>query len=285
MAWRCTSSTNEGLVKNLQNTGLLKTEKAVSAMRSVDRKNYAPMTPYHDSPQSIGFGQTISAPHMHATVLEDLANEIQRPDSRILDVGCGSGYLTAVFARMNPTATVCGIDYIDELVDLSKRNIQRTDNDLLESKRVVLDTRDGWHGWPEYAPFDAIHVGAAATDLPRDLLDQLKTNVLSSWAPQRVVFEFLISSVRRLRGGFLLLNLCMLRLQITRGRRAIYPAEAVPSGCCEYFVSCNELWKFNISCLQLKWLVSLLVYDKWVVIKVVVREDLFDEVFQVDFVA
>eukprot|EP01041_Mallomonas_annulata_P004830 gene4830-9629_t len=174
MAWRCTSSTNEGLVKNLQNTGLLKSEKAVSAMKSVDRKNYAPMTPYHDSPQSIGFGQTISAPHMHATVLEDLANEIQRPDSRILDVGCGSGYLTAVFARMNPTATVCGIDYIDELVELSKRNIQRADNDLLESKRVVLDTRDGWHGWPEYAPFDAIHVGAAATDVPKDLVNQLK---------------------------------------------------------------------------------------------------------------
>eukprot|EP01041_Mallomonas_annulata_P008166 gene8166-16785_t len=95
--WRCSSSSNEGLVTSLRDAGILKSEKAISAMKSVDRKNYARENPYADSPQPIGFGQTISAPHMHATVLEDLAHQIQRPDSRILDVGCGSGYLTAVF--------------------------------------------------------------------------------------------------------------------------------------------------------------------------------------------
>ncbi|CAM9625070.1 unnamed protein product, partial [Heterosigma akashiwo] len=75
--------------------GLIKSDVVEAAMLKVDRGNYAPSNAdaYDDRPLPIGFGATISAPHMHATALELLSEQITRPNSRVLDVGCGSGYL------------------------------------------------------------------------------------------------------------------------------------------------------------------------------------------------
>lgn len=173
-------------------------------MLSVDRRNYVldKNHAYDDSPQTIGYGATISAPHMHAHVLEDLLPSLLRASKdqptkplRILDVGCGSGYLTAVFGRMvqpkkdnnrkslltslSPSASllndgkVFGIDVIPQLVQMSARNIMKEDGDLLDSNIVEVAVRDGWKGFPEGAPYNAIHVGAAAATFPIELMKQL----------------------------------------------------------------------------------------------------------------
>ena len=86
-------------------------------MRKVDRKNYVPRPSdaYQDSPQSIGFGATISAPHMHAHACENLLGFL-KPGSKVLDVGCGSGYLLGIFHQLvQPRGVVVGIDHIQGL--------------------------------------------------------------------------------------------------------------------------------------------------------------------------
>lgn len=70
-------------------------------MESVDRKYYAPNNPYHDSPQPLGYGATISAPHMHAYALEHLQKHLLNA-KKALDVGSGTGYLTAAMSLMTP---------------------------------------------------------------------------------------------------------------------------------------------------------------------------------------
>ena len=105
---------------------------------------------------------------------EALYPALVRPNARILDVGCGSGYLTAVFARLNPSATVYGVDCIPALVRLSRMNINKEDGDLLAWNRVRLQAKDASQGYPPGAPYDAIHVGAAAEELPMGLVNELK---------------------------------------------------------------------------------------------------------------
>jgi protein-L-isoaspartate(D-aspartate) O-methyltransferase len=110
---------------------------------------------------------------IHAMACEALYPALSRPNARILDVGCGSGYLTAVFARLNPSATVVGIDCVPGLVDMSRANIAQHDSDLLRS-HIKLAVSDGTKGYPDGAPYDVIHVGAAAERVPGPLLQQLK---------------------------------------------------------------------------------------------------------------
>lgn len=153
-----------------------------------------------DAPQSIGYGQTISAPHMHAHALEEMlptltkiSKELQQKpkteqgdqkELKILDVGCGSGFLTSAFGYLvNRGAQgpiqplmkgrVWGIDVVPELVILSRKNIMKADKDLLESGTVTITRGDGWKGLPEDGPFHAIHVGAAAETFPHALMMQL----------------------------------------------------------------------------------------------------------------
>ncbi|XP_069049330.1 l-isoaspartyl protein carboxyl methyltransferase, like isoform X4 [Lepisosteus oculatus] len=121
-----------------------------------------------------GYKATISAPHMHAHALEVLRDKLTE-GATALDVGSGSGYLTACFARMvGCSGRVIGIEHIAELVEESIRNVQADDPDLLTSGRVKLLVADGRQGFPEGAPYDAIHVGAAAAAVPKALLAQLK---------------------------------------------------------------------------------------------------------------
>ncbi|KAI6170780.1 Protein-L-isoaspartate O-methyltransferase [Aphelenchoides bicaudatus] len=154
-------------------TGVFSSEKVREVMISVDRADFCSGNPYHDSPQTIGYGATISAPHMHAMALEGLLDVI-KPDSHILDVGSGSGYLTACFAKLiGPNGTVIGIEHIDELVELSERNLRKHHSKYLDNGQIKIVTGDGRKGYESESPYDAIHVGAAAGELPQALIDQL----------------------------------------------------------------------------------------------------------------
>ena len=160
-------------------------------LERVDRSNYVenPASAYMDAPQSIGYGQTISAPHMHSHALEEILPTLikyskEGTDLKILDVGCGSGYLTAAFGYMvnrgssgpiHPLVKgrVWGIDVIPELITMSRQNIMKADKDLLDSGTVTVALGDGWNGLPSEGPFHAIHVGAAANTFPHALMMQL----------------------------------------------------------------------------------------------------------------
>ena len=203
-AWFCDGLTQRNLVDNLRQANIVKSAAVQATMEVVDRQFYVPdkRNPYADSPQAILKSQTISAPHMHAYALEEvLPHLLQRQKEilqsgdtsqaiKILDVGCGSGFLTACFGRWfkppvgtaavdqdPPTFTVkgkvFGMDIHNELVSLTRKNMEKADKDLLDDGIVQLRVGNGWKGWPEEAPFDAIHVGAAAASVPMDLVQQL----------------------------------------------------------------------------------------------------------------
>jgi protein-L-isoaspartate(D-aspartate) O-methyltransferase len=113
---------------------------------------------------------------MHASAAESLLTYIT-PTSRVLDIGSGSGYLTHVLASLtSPNGVVIGIDHIQALTDLANANISKSaeGRELLEKGRVKFVTGDGRKGYPEGAPYDAIHVGAAAAEHHAALTEQLK---------------------------------------------------------------------------------------------------------------
>lgn len=177
MAWRCSAESNRGLIHNLVAANIITLPIVRDAMLAVDRVHFAgsPTEAYQDSPLSIGYSQTISAPHMHAYAAEHLASHISRPGAAVLDVGVGSGYLSAVFAEMVPEGGhVYGIDCISDLVKYSEQNLLKQNPNYFSDDRIQLSCRDGWEGWPEHAPYDAIHVGAGAASMPQALLVQLK---------------------------------------------------------------------------------------------------------------
>lgn len=168
---------NEGLVEQLKHYGMIKSDKVAEVLQIVDRGLFVPegSPAYVDSPMPIGYNATISAPHMHATCLELLEEHLQ-PGMRALDVGSGTGYLTACFAMMvGPQGRTVGVEHIPELVASSINSIKRSAaSSLLNDGSLSVHTADGRKGWPELAPYDAIHVGAASPDIPRALLEQLK---------------------------------------------------------------------------------------------------------------
>lgn len=94
-------TTPKDLVNNLKTAQIITSPVVFTTMELVDRANHAPQRPYDGTPQAIGFGQTISAPHMHAHALELIVPAIRKSENpTLLDVGCGSGYLTAAMGRM-----------------------------------------------------------------------------------------------------------------------------------------------------------------------------------------
>jgi len=177
MAWSCSARSNAGLISNLKNVGLIVTKRVEDAMRSIDRAHYTKYGAYEDSPQPLGYGATISAPHMHAEMLERL-EPFLKPGSKALDVGSGSGYLAACMSMLvtegGASGKVIGIEHIPELVDMAIKNVKQDHPELLESKVLEFTVGDGRKGLISEAPFDAIHVGAASPEIPQDLVDQLK---------------------------------------------------------------------------------------------------------------
>ena len=114
------------ILHTLRSEGVLRTEAVFNGFMSTNRSNFSPSDDLSPtSPFPIGHGQTISALDIHVMACESLLPAVSRPSARVLDVGCGSGFMTALFAKINPTATVVGIDCVPELVHLSERNIRK----------------------------------------------------------------------------------------------------------------------------------------------------------------
>jgi protein-L-isoaspartate(D-aspartate) O-methyltransferase len=190
MAWHSHGDSNKGLVEALVKNCILRSKRAASAMLAVDRALYCrtSSSPYYDAPLPIGYSATISAPHMHANCLQLLEPHLFK-GAKVLDIGSGSGYLVAVFAEMvkrsaddsKPSSTddskplVFGIEHIPELTEWSRDNLRKSPRtaELLERGVINVSTGDGRLGMKAFAPFDAIHVGAASPTTPQALIDQL----------------------------------------------------------------------------------------------------------------
>lgn len=151
-------------------TGRKKLSKQVTAaMAKVPRHEFVPpesaYAAYANRPQPIGFGQTISQPYMVA-VMTDLLD--LKPGDRVLEIGAGCGYQAAVLAEMG--TQVYSVEKVAELAAGARRRLKRLGYDNVEIK-----TGDGYRGWPEQAPFDAVIVTAAPAGVPPDLIEQLKS--------------------------------------------------------------------------------------------------------------
>ena len=140
----------------------------LTAMRSVPRHLFVPKQfrddSYHDGPLPIGHDQTISQPYIVAIMTQLL--EINS-SSKVLEIGSGSGYQAAVLGEL--ADSVFSIEIISPLAERASKLL-----DSLGYKKIMVKAGDGYIGWPEHAPFDAIIVTAAAPSVPQPLIDQLK---------------------------------------------------------------------------------------------------------------
>jgi len=226
MAWRSHGVDNASLIAKLTQNSIIHNPRVQKAMMLVDRGNFVHniQDAYYDNPVPIGHGATISAPHMHAHVLELLADKLI-PGAKVLDVGSGSGYLLATFAQMvfnpatldetssnnntngstsattssassnvssslsssssssssssiNTTGRVYGVEHIPELVTWSIANLKKNNQtkEWLSTGLITVKEADGRYGLPDSGPYDCIHVGAAAPQIPKELIEQLANN-------------------------------------------------------------------------------------------------------------
>ncbi len=140
----------------------------LEAMRTVPRHEFVPeprrADAYADRPLPIGHGQTISQPYIVAYMTELAEPE---PTDRVLEIGTGSGYQAAVLAEI--VDHVFSIEIVSELAATAETRLQR-----LGIENVTVRAADGYFGWPEHAPFDAIVVTAASEHIPPPLIDQLR---------------------------------------------------------------------------------------------------------------
>jgi len=119
---------------------------------------------YEDHPLSIDYGQTISQPYIVAWMTELLE---LKPGEKVLEIGTGSGYQAAVLAELEGVE-VYTIEIVPELAEIAEKRLEE-----LGYSDVEVKQGDGYYGWPEYAPFDAIIVTAAPDHLPAPLVEQL----------------------------------------------------------------------------------------------------------------
>ena len=143
-------------------------KRVLAAMSKVPREEFVPQASraasYTDQPLPIGYDQTISQPYIVAFMTEQL-----HPSSgdRVLEVGTGSGYQAAILSEL--VAEVYSIEIIEPLAKTAEATLQR-----LGYKNVFVKVGDGYKGWPEHTPFDAITVTCAPDHVPQPLIDQLK---------------------------------------------------------------------------------------------------------------
>jgi protein-L-isoaspartate(D-aspartate) O-methyltransferase len=140
----------------------------MTAMANVPRNEFVPNSyldaAFNNGPLPIGHGQTISQPYIVALMTDMLELE---DDDTILEIGTGSGYQTAILAEL--CKQVYTIEYIPALADMAKARLQRLGYDNIEAI-----SGNGYDGWPEHAPYDGIIVTAAASHIPKPLIEQLK---------------------------------------------------------------------------------------------------------------
>lgn len=146
----------------------IKDPRVLAAMRKVPRHLFVPADQqrlaYEDHPLPIGKDQTISQPYIVAYMSQALD---LKPTDKVLEIGTGSGYQAAVLGEL--AAQVYTIEIVEELAERSKRTLATAGY-----ANVHVRHGDGYAGWPEQAPFDAIMVTAAPDHVPQPLVDQLK---------------------------------------------------------------------------------------------------------------
>ena len=146
----------------------IKDERVLAAMAKVPREEFVPADQragaYQDGPLPIGYDQTISQPYIVAFMTEQLR---PKPGDRVLEIGSGSGYQAAILAEL--VTEVYTIEIVEPLAKAAEATLQR-----LGYKNLHLKVGDGYKGWPEEAPFDAIIVTCAPDKVPQPLVDQLK---------------------------------------------------------------------------------------------------------------
>jgi len=145
----------------------VKDTAVLRVMRQVPRHLFVPVSyapqAYWDGPLAIGHGQMISQPYIVAFMAEALR---MRGDDRVLEIGTGSGYQTAVLAQL--ARDVFSIEIVKPLAERAAAKLKN-----LGYANVQVRVGDGYQGWPEHAPYDAILVSAAPDHIPQPLLDQL----------------------------------------------------------------------------------------------------------------
>jgi len=143
-------------------------DAVLEVLNTVERHKFVPPGEvpfaYENRPLAIGYGQTISQPYIVALMTDLIAPE---PDDVVLEIGTGSGYQAAVLAGL--VDHVYSIEIIEALAKEATARLERLGYD-----NVSTTLGDGYHGWKEHAPFDAIVVTAAASHVPPPLIEQLK---------------------------------------------------------------------------------------------------------------
>lgn len=156
------------LIDDLRQHGI--SERVLDAMLRVPRHLFVPereqKNAYVDYPLQIGWGQTISAPHMVAIMCDLL--DIQ-DGMKVLEVGAGSGYHAAVMAELAGSGHVYAVEVIEGLALFARENLKKAG-----IRNVTVLIEDGSLGLPGFAPYDRVSVAAAAPDIPDTLTDQLK---------------------------------------------------------------------------------------------------------------
>jgi len=146
----------------------IRDKNVLSAMRRVPRHLFVPKSEqraaYDDTPLPIGWGQTISQPYIVAYMTEQL--HLTESDT-VLEIGTGSGYQAAILAEL--AAQVYTIEIVTPLCEQASKTLAKLGYD-----NVQVRCGDGYEGWPEHAPFDAVIVTAAPPKVPQPLIDQLK---------------------------------------------------------------------------------------------------------------
>jgi protein-L-isoaspartate(D-aspartate) O-methyltransferase len=147
----------------------IRDQRVLAAMRWVPREWFLPphlaAEAYSDAPLPIGNGQTISQPYVVALMTHELA---PRRSDRILEIGTGSGYQTAVLSRLVPSGKIFTIERLPDLLVEAEERFRR-----LGLTNIETQLADGAQGWPEQAPFNGIIVAAAAPRIPGPLVVQL----------------------------------------------------------------------------------------------------------------
>ena len=168
--------------------------KVIRAMETVPRHQFIPEEgrpqAYEDSPVPIGHGQTISQPYIVALMSESL--EV-RPGDKVLEIGTGSGYQAAVLEFLG--AETYSVEIVPGLAESAKKNLEEAGYPGAKVK-----TGDGWLGWPEHAPYDAVIVTCAPDRIPPALIEQLKEGgrIVIPVGPEREVQELFLG--RKVRG-------------------------------------------------------------------------------------
>jgi protein-L-isoaspartate(D-aspartate) O-methyltransferase len=160
----------EAMLAELESGGYLNDPRLEEAMLSVPRHLFVPKelreAAYEDRPLPIGFGQTVSAPHMVAMMTTALQLS---PGQRALEIGTGVGYHAAIVKQMvGDDGEVHSVEFLPELVELARKNLKAA------KIKVQVHEGDGAKGWPEAAPYDAVYVTCAIPEIPPALTEQLK---------------------------------------------------------------------------------------------------------------